>query len=161
TTLAAANLNTGGGDVSLTAGAAGAGDLSAHAILTAGSGNITLQATGGTITQSGTAAGLAVSATADGDVTVDALRGSTVGPTSTTLANSTPGRQIDLGTNAPGKIGLTSAELSHVTAGVLHIGSATAGAINVSAAVNYFNSPLALINADAITEAASAGLNLF
>src|SRR5207249_478746 len=87
TNLAVANFNTASGDVSLTAGATDSGDLSARGILTAGSGNITFQATntnGGTITQSGVASGLAINATATGNVTVDSLRGTTVGLTSNT-----------------------------------------------------------------------------
>src|SRR5262249_15254195 len=85
TDLTVCNLNTGGGDVSLTAGAGAAGNLTLGGILTSGSGNLTFQATngaGGTISQTGTASGLAISATATGDITVDGLRGTTVGLTS-------------------------------------------------------------------------------
>src|SRR5262249_58839359 len=67
-----------------TAGSQGAGNLSAQGILTAGSGNITFTDNSGSITQSGTAAGQAISVTASGDVTVDSLRGTTVGLTSST-----------------------------------------------------------------------------
>jgi hypothetical protein len=277
TALTAANLNTGGGDVSLTAGSRGAGNLSAQGVLTAGSGNLTFTDNNGTISQSGTAAGQAISASASGNVTVDALRGTTVGLTSnsgsvtsagssnvqassqltvsavtgitlntlasaltasnstsgnisitqgaapaqtltvsgtgvvnsapggavtldnlgssitvgagsavqssngavtleatdlqlngtvssgtarTTLANSTAGRQIDVGTNTAGEIGLTQAELNNVTAGVLQIGSPTAAAITVSAPITPPPgwSTLALINNAAITEAAAGAL---
>src|SRR5262249_36681769 len=84
--LTVCNLNTAGGDVSLIAGTTGSsGPLSAATILTAGSGNITFQATnfaGGTITQTGVASGVAISVTATSTITVDALRGTTVGITS-------------------------------------------------------------------------------
>src|SRR5262249_270961 len=50
----------------------------------AGSGNITFTDNSGTITQTGIAAGQAISVTASGNVTVDALRGTTVGLTSNT-----------------------------------------------------------------------------
>jgi hypothetical protein len=280
TNLTVCNLNTGGGDVSLTAGAGAAGNLTFGGILTSGSGNLTFQATnaaGGTISQTGTASGLAVSATATGDITVDGLRGTTVGLTSnlgsikslganavqassqltlsassgitlntlaatlqatnstsgnisitqaaspaqtltvsgtgvvnnaaggtititnlgssiaidpgvsvtsnngditlaaldfqlsgtinsgtavTTLENSTANRQIDVGTNTAGKIGLTQSELNNVTAAVLHIGSGTAGDINVSAAISGLTGTnvLALLTGGNITEAAAGAL---
>ena len=84
TGLTVANLNTNGGDVSLTAGTAGAGNLTFENILTNGSGNLTFQATntaGGTITQAGSASaasGQAINATAQGSVSVNSLRGTTV-----------------------------------------------------------------------------------
>jgi hypothetical protein len=282
TDLTVANLNTGGGDVSLTAGADVAGNLSAQAILTAASGNITLQATnaaGGTITQTGTASGLVINATATGSVTVDSLSGIAVDLTSKTgavdstgtaavqasaeltvsaatgitlntlaaslkasnstsgdisitqsaspaqtltvtgagvvnsastgaitldnlgssvtvdagvgvstnngtitlaatdlqldgtvnsgtartiLENSTAGEQIDVGTNTPGSVGLTQSELNNVTAAVLQIGSSTAGAITISAAI--INPAtwnlLTLINNGSITEAAAGSLTV-
>jgi hypothetical protein len=86
TNLTVANLNTGaGGDVSLNAGTNGAGNLSIQSVLTSGSGNLTFTASngaGGTITQTGNASGLAVNVTAQGNITVDSLRGSTVTLTS-------------------------------------------------------------------------------
>jgi hypothetical protein len=279
TDLTVGNLSGGGGDVSLRAGAAGAGRLTVGNILTSGSGNIALRATGpgGTITQSGTAAGRALTATANGNVTVDALSGTTVGLTSTTgsitsaaanavqagtrlsvsaatginlftlaralkasnstsgdititevaspaqtmavdlsrvhngaaggaitltnpgagiainagagvssnngpitlaatgfglegtinsgsgrttLASSTAGQQVDVGTNTPGTIGLTQAELNHVTAGVLQIGSPTAGDITVSASITAPGgwNTLALVNGGRVTESAAGSL---
>src|SRR5438876_118463 len=80
-----ANLNSNGGDVNATAGTTVGGSLSARGILTAGSGNITLQATsvvGGSITQTGIASGQAISVTASNNITVDALRGTSVSLTS-------------------------------------------------------------------------------
>jgi autotransporter-associated beta strand protein len=86
TNLTLANLNAAGGDLALTAGTAGAGNISANRIVTSGAGNITLQATnvaGGTITQAGGAFGKEVFITARGNVVVDDLRGAGV-----TLASS-------------------------------------------------------------------------
>src|SRR5262249_35055951 len=61
----------------------------------------------------------------------------------TTLTTSVAGEAIDLGTNVPGQVGLTESELSEVTARVLQIGTgaggggaASAGTINVSAAIS-------------------------
>jgi uncharacterized protein YjdB len=253
--LAAPNLNSNGGNVSLTAGTAGAGSLTVGAIQTAAAGNIVLQATnaaGGTVTQTGSAVGQKVTVIATGNIALDAVRGTTVSVTSnngsvsslagnaiqsisgvslsaatgivvniladnvqatnivsgnvgitqlpspaqalttagagvrnqaaggsvtvtnlgdmvtvaatapvqanngpitiagqdlnvlgtiksgaarTTLANSTAGRPIDLGTNTVGTVGLTQAELNEVTAGVLTVGSATAGTLNISAPI--------------------------
>src|SRR5207249_8244063 len=84
--LIACNLNSGGGDVSLTAGASSSGILSARTILTAGAGNISMQAnfTGagsGIITQTGRAVGQAINISAAGSVTVDAVRGTSVSVT--------------------------------------------------------------------------------
>ncbi|HET6883588.1 MAG TPA: hypothetical protein VFI31_25775, partial [Pirellulales bacterium] len=279
--LTLANLNSNGGDVSLTAGTSGPGNLTAEGILTSSSGNITLNATnaaGGTVTQTGAASGLTIDATATGNVAVDSLRGTTVQLTSNTgsvssvgansvqasseltlnaatgitvetqaasleasnstsgnisitqaaspaqtltitgtgvvnsaasgtvsldnlgasiavnssgvqsnngtvtlaatdlqinaavssgtartiLANSTAGQQIDVGTNTVGKIGLTQAELNEVTAGVLQIGSPTAGAINISAAISNAATwnTLALVNNGSISEAAAGSLTL-
>ena len=83
TGLTVGNLNTNGGDVSLTAGLGGAGNLTFTNIRTGGSGNLSFQATnaaGGSITQVGsaTASGLAISAAATGNIVVNALRGTTV-----------------------------------------------------------------------------------
>jgi hypothetical protein len=82
TTLTAANLNTNGGDASLTAGGQAAGNLSAQGILTSGSGNITFTDNRGSITQTGSAVGQAINATASSNISVDGLRGTTVGLTS-------------------------------------------------------------------------------
>jgi hypothetical protein len=285
--LTVGNLNTNGGDVSLAAGLAGAGNMVFTNIRTGGSGNLSFQATnaaGGAITQIGTssvASGLAISATATDSINIRALRGTAVDLTSnngsvnsagpqtvqastqlsvsaatgitmnvlasalsasngtsgniniaqaasprqtldipasgggvvnaafggqirltnfgsgitvedgvgvqsnfgvitlaaadfnlagpvnsglaaTFLANSTAGRPIDIGTNSPGKLGLTQAELNHVTAGALRIGSTSSGTINVSApitAVATWN-VLTLISGGGITEAAAGSLTV-
>src|SRR5262249_29252256 len=86
TDLTMAHLDSGGGDVQLSASGTGAGTLSAPRILTAGLGNILWSATnslGGTTTQTGPATGLAISIRALGNITVDSLSG-----TSVTLANA-------------------------------------------------------------------------
>src|SRR5262245_22057059 len=73
------------------------------------------------------------------DITADDLdiqQAINAGTGVTTIRNSANGRAIDVGTNTVGKLGLTSAEINNITAAVLRIGSATAGAINVSAAIN-------------------------
>src|SRR5205807_2302287 len=98
TDLTVPNLNTNGGDVSLTAGTSGAGNLQFENILTNGSGNLTFQATngGGTITQSGaasTAVGQAITATANGNVVVNSLRGTTVNLTSNIGSVSSAGNK--------------------------------------------------------------------
>jgi hypothetical protein len=84
------------------------------------------------------------------------------GTARTILANSTVGRQIDIGTNTAGKIGLTQSELNNVTASVLQIGSDSAGIITVSAAVS---NPagwnvLRLFNGGSIVEAAAGSLTV-
>jgi hypothetical protein len=277
--LTAANLNSNGGDVSLTASEISSGALGAKGILTAGAGNITLTDNNGAITQSGIDSGQAISVTASGNVLVDSLRGTTVGLTSnngsvgslganpvqasselivsaatginldtrvnaleasnsssgaititqlaspaqtlnivgtgvvnsasggtvnltnkgasiavssgvnvastngaitlaatdfqlngaidsgtgaTNLENSIAGRQIDVGTNTLGKIGLTNAELATVTAGTLRIGSSTAGNITVSQAITNpatWNT-LSLITGASVTEAAAGSLTV-
>jgi outer membrane biosynthesis protein TonB len=84
------------------------------------------------------------------------------GTAPTTLANSTAGRQIDLGTNTAGTIGLTQLELNNVTAAVLRVGSGAAGSITVSAAITNpatWNT-LVLISNGPITEAAAGSLAL-
>jgi hypothetical protein len=99
------NLNTNGGDVSLTAGATGpagaGGNLQFENILSSSSGNLTLQAKAGTtntgtITQNGSssaASGQAISATADGNISVNSLRGTTVALTSNTGSVNTTGTE--------------------------------------------------------------------
>ncbi len=70
TNLAVCDLNTNGGDVSLIAGTAAAGNLVLGNILTNGAGNLTFQANG-SITQAGTptaTSGKAMTATATGDI---------------------------------------------------------------------------------------------
>ncbi len=91
------------------------------------------------------------------------------GTAGTALANSTAGRQFDLGTNTAGEIGLTQAELNNVTAGVLRIGTnpgpggpfgQSAGAITISAPITRTSSPLTLITLDGVTETGAGSLTV-
>ena len=81
-----------------------------------------------------------------------ALGGSITATGSVTLL-PTNGRQIDLGSNAAGKLGLTDSELDTITAGSILIGDSLSGAISVSAAISH-------TNANPITLAAAAGQNI-
>jgi len=284
TDLTASNLNTSGGNVFLTAGTNGAGNLQFRNVVAGATGHVALQATnaaGGGIFQAGvssTATGLAINGTATGDIVVNSLFGTVVTLTSNTgsitssgsqavrassqltinaatgitlnilavrlsASNSTSGNvyitqvaaalqaltingsglvnhasggsvtvsnsgagiavggagvlsnngtvtlaatdlqigapvtsdtartilesshfggHIDLGTNTLGTVGLTQAELNKVTAAVLQIGSATAGTINVSAAISSaigWNT-LTLVNNGPITEAPTGSLHV-
>jgi hypothetical protein len=49
------------------------------------------------------------------------------------IAPTQPGREINLGTHTPGKLGLTDAELDKVSAGTLQIGDSNSGTLTVSA----------------------------
>lgn len=82
------------------------------------------------------------------------------GAAATSIQNSIAGLQFDLGTNTPGKIGLTQSELNNITAGVLRIGNPSAGAITVSSAIAApagWNT-LTQINNGTIVEAAAGSL---
>src|SRR5581483_5728564 len=73
-----------------------------------------------------------------------------------TIQNSTNLRPIDLGTNTPGTLGLTDTELDNVTAGAIRVGSLSAGAINVSAAITPAGTTfLSLINNAGVSETGS------
>ncbi len=86
------------------------------------------------------------------DLTISASVNS--GTAGTTLGNSVAGTPINLGTaNVTGSIGLTQAYLNNVTANVLRIGTATAGAITVSQSIS--RGTLSLINNGSITETTS------
>ncbi|HEX2830690.1 MAG TPA: autotransporter-associated beta strand repeat-containing protein [Burkholderiales bacterium] len=94
--------------------------LGTDAPITAGSKNIEL-VTAGTLAvnaANGITTTGALAFTAD-DM---ALAGGTISGTSVTLRPTTAGRQIDLGTNTAGTLGLTSAEIDTVTTGALTIG---------------------------------------
>jgi hypothetical protein len=88
------------------------------------------------------------------------------GTARTILENSTIGRAIDLGTNTSGTLGLAQSELNEVTAGILQVGSANAGTVNVSAAITTPTggpgswNVLTLENGSAITEAAAGALTV-
>ena len=78
-----------------------------------------------------------------------------------TLSALTAGRTIDLGTNSAGSLSLTGAELDVITAGTLRIGGATAGSIDVTAAISPANvTTLSLITGDAITGSNAAGADI-
>ncbi len=53
-----------------------------------------------------------------------------------TIAPFSAGRDFDLGTKSAGNLGVTDTELDRITANVIRIGSATAGNLIVSAAIN-------------------------
>ncbi len=111
--------------------------------------------------------GTDVDTTGNGDITLAALDFQIAGDINsgtgrTSLTSSSAGSQIDIGTNTPGDIGLTNADLGFITAGVLQIGSPTAGSINISAAISAPAgwSTLTLINNDTITEATAGSLTV-
>src|SRR5262249_59506574 len=84
------------------------------------------------------------------------------GTAPTQLGNVNSGAQIDLGTNITGKVGLTQTELNNVTAGALRVGSVTAGAITISAAITApagWNT-LTLVSNDAVGESAAGTLTV-
>ncbi|NQU75736.1 MAG: hypothetical protein HQ546_05420, partial [Planctomycetes bacterium] len=134
-------------------------------VLDAGDGEVILQdAVGGTAAPSSlTATGdvISVDAITAGDVYLTAddmvLSGAiTAAGGDVELVNRTAGWEIDLGTNTAGKLGLTAAELAGITADSLRIGSAGAGAIVVSDAIDLTGGPvqtLRLTSGGAVTEA--------
>ncbi len=96
--------------------------------------------------------------TVNGDVTLRAdtmniSQAVNAGTGRTTLEELTAGRSIDLGTKTPGELGLTSADLNQVTAGVLQVGDGAAGAITVSGAIAPIGaSVLSLVNNNTVNE---------
>ncbi len=143
-----------------------------------GSGTINITSTTGTLTVGGAvtttgdaalqAGGANQQLTVNGTGSVSGLTGVQLtadqitlqGPVSsggarTILQSLTAARDIDLGTKTAGTLGLTDADLDEVTAGVLQVGNATAGAITISAPISPANAPvLALINNASVTESA-------
>lgn len=90
-----------------------------------------------------------ITLTAD-DMAINAVV--SAGQNMVTLEPFTPGRQIDLGTDTAGKLGLTDAELDFVTAGLLRIGHPDAGNLVVTAPISPANAPiLSLFTAGSIT----------
>jgi hypothetical protein len=136
--LTVADLNTNGGDVSLTAATVGVGSLQFENILTNGSGTLTFQATGvgSTITQSGsssTATGQTIDATATGTISVNSLSGTTVTLTSNTGAVSSAGSQpVEASTqlNVNAATGITLNTL----AAALQATNTTAGDVSITQA---------------------------
>lgn len=150
--LAVGNLTAGTGGVVLAAGtgalqltsAAGAG------VSAGGDGDVDI----GSITATGAvavtsvagriqlAASAVVGTTGGGislaaqDLVIDATAAINSGTGTTTLATSGAGREIDLGTDTAGKLGLTAAEINRVTAAVLVVGDpVNSGTITVTAAI--------------------------
>jgi hypothetical protein len=131
--------NTGSGNVSITQVA-----VPAQPLATTGTG-VRNQAASGSVAVTNLGSLVTVAAgspvqTNNGPITIagqDLSLSGTVnsGTARATLANSTAGRPIDLGTNTAGQVGLTQGELNNVTAGVLQVGNAAAGAITISAAI--------------------------
>jgi hypothetical protein len=109
--LTVGNLNTGGGDVSLTAGTTDVGDLSAQNVLTGGSGNITLQATNA----------------AGGDVTLAALDAGTGAVNVTSVAGSILDRNGAANNITGGTINLSAGGLAGINLDVIADTPATAG----------------------------------
>jgi hypothetical protein len=114
--LTIANLNTNGGNVSLTAGVSGTGGIQV------GSG-ASVQSNGGDITLGADTMTIAGSINAAAGIV--------------TLAPETSGRNIDLGTNpSAGSLGLAQSDLDQVTASVLRIGDVVnSGDITITAAI--------------------------
>jgi filamentous hemagglutinin family protein len=182
-----AGASTVSGNLELIAGAAvtQTGDISAPGLSVKAGGPITLDGNNnvGTLAALVTGAGAisftgvgsltigtvnAVSGlkTANGAITVnsDTLQISQAidsGTARTILNPKTAGQSISLGTETPGELSLTDAELDLVNAGVLQVGSATAGAIDINGAISPANANvLTLINNGAVTENAAGSINV-
>ncbi len=77
-----------------------------------------------------------------------------------TLAPGTAGQTISLGTTVAGSLSLLDTGIDLVTAGILRIGSATAGSITFNSAISPLNATtLSLITGDAIVDG-NAGLDV-
>jgi hypothetical protein len=149
TTTPGANIDSNGGPISLTTGAAGVFTLNSGAGGHIGSGPFYSAPTGGDITIS-----------ADDMVINDPISAAgTVTSGIVTLRPVTTGRAIDLGTNAANTLGLTDAEIDGITAGVIVVGSSNAGALTVTAAISPANSNTLFLKSGAsITDAAAGAL---
>jgi autotransporter-associated beta strand protein len=168
------SFNGGAGNISITQAA-----TPARALTTAPSGlpqgavnGVQNTAPGGSLTITNLGEAITVAAgspvqTAIGPITLaatDLTIGDKVnsGTARTTLTNSTAGRPFDLGNNTAGQVGLTQTELNNVTAGVLQIGSSTAGAITIDApiAAPATWNTLTLVSAGGISEPQTASLTV-
>jgi uncharacterized delta-60 repeat protein len=91
-----------------------------------------------------------------------ALRVIDVGDRQVTLRPSTDGTAIDLGgTDGPGTLGLTDAEFNRITAGILRVGSATAGNLHVSVPVHPGGvTTLHLVSGNSVTQDALAAVTI-
>ncbi|HYH37111.1 MAG TPA: MBG domain-containing protein, partial [Azospirillum sp.] len=164
-------LTHAGNAVSTLAGSTGTVSLTNSTSLTVGTVNTTGLTTTGALTLSlGTAdttlttaqavtAGGATALTADRMALGAAL--SAAGQT-VTLRSATPGRAVDLGsaTDAAAALELSDAELDRITAGTLRIGSATSGAITVSAALSPANAAtLSLLSGAGVAQSGTGALS--
>lgn len=161
-TLVDANGNivaTAGQDITLTALTGGSGPR-----FTTGGGTIALTA-GGVLTLTAAAATAAVISNG-GDITftADAMtidRAVDAGAGCVILQPLTAGTPIDLGTETAGSLSITNTEINQITAGVIRVGSTSAGAITVSQPINLTTSPnLALRSGAAIAEGAAGTLTV-
>lgn len=137
------SITSGGGVVQIT-GTGGAG--ASLAVNVESSGAITTATNGGHLSIIADSMGF------DGTSAISANGASTV-----TLQQKTNGTAIDLGgADAAGILGLTDAELDRITAGTLRIGSANAGNISISAAINTANTNvLHLVTGGGVTQSAA------
>jgi hypothetical protein len=104
---------------------------------------------GGTIA---TGAGTVSLSVADADIQANVTSTNTV-----SVVTSQAGRTINLGTNTAGSLSLTDAELDRITASTIQVGSAIAGTITVSAAIDTLNTnTLSLTTGGSISQNAGA-----
>ncbi|HEV3116468.1 MAG TPA: hypothetical protein VGY58_05410, partial [Gemmataceae bacterium] len=164
TDLTVSNLNSNGGNVNLTAGTAGAGNLTFENILTSGSGNLTFQATnaaGGMITQGGSpsvASGQVITANATGNVTVDGLRGTTVSLASNIGSVNSAGSNTVQASTQLAVSAATGITLNTLAAS-LTAKNNPSGDINITQAASPAQT-LAITGAGVVNNAASGAINL-
>ena len=143
--FAGAEIRTEGGDITLTTGAGG--------VFTANNGASPAVQT----TVSGGNGNITISADA-----VDIRNSILAGTGIVTLQTVTNGQLINLGgADAAGTLGLTDTELDLITAGILRIGSATAGSITVTSAISPANTnTLSLITGSSIVDGNATGTDV-
>jgi len=115
-------------------------------------GSVTLNAGAGTLQVPSTIASQAITLTAD-DMTIGASINAGAGGI-VTLQTSTAGRDVDLGTNAAGTLGLTNTEIGFVTTSLLRI-NAGSGDIAISNAITTPNFGTLTLLGSSITQTAS------
>jgi hypothetical protein len=103
--------------------------------------SITISGAGGAITQ-----GAGTLSTGGNPVVLQAdvmnLGGAiNAGASTVALQQTTNGRQIDLGTDTAGTLGLTDAELDRITAGSIAVGNNNAGTVTITDTIHPANSP--------------------
>ncbi|MBW2045580.1 MAG: filamentous hemagglutinin N-terminal domain-containing protein [Deltaproteobacteria bacterium] len=102
-------------------------------ITVTGAGNSIIQS-GGTLSTGGNPAVLQAD-----DMTLSGAINAGAG--NVTLTQTTNDREIDMGTNTAGKLGLTDAELDTITAAQILIGNADSGTVTITDNINPANSP--------------------